>query len=132
MTGEMRPDRYDWSRDDLIAEDVMEPSLLYESPFTDVAPQGPEQVFEDAKTNRLFDVLTTALRTTARCRTRSPIWMWAIRSCCRSGPHVIPQTPAAGLQNAAVDPIEERTRPPLPPVGEATVSMTWGGHTQLP
>ena len=35
----------------------MEPGLLYESPFTDVAPQGPEQVFKDAETIRLFEVI---------------------------------------------------------------------------
>jgi type I restriction enzyme R subunit len=35
----------------------MEPSLLYESPFTDVTPQGPEQVFDDAETSQLFEVI---------------------------------------------------------------------------
>lgn len=35
----------------------MEPELPYESPFTDVALQGPEQVFDDAKTSRLFEVI---------------------------------------------------------------------------
>ncbi|GJE44921.1 hypothetical protein [Methylobacterium soli] len=35
----------------------MEPALLYESPFTDIAPQGPEQVFDDARTTRLFEVI---------------------------------------------------------------------------
>ena len=35
----------------------MEPGLLYESPFTDVTPQGPEQVFDKAKTSRLFEVI---------------------------------------------------------------------------
>lgn len=43
--------------DHLTAEGVMEPGLLYESTFTDVAPQGPEQVFDDAKTSRLFEVI---------------------------------------------------------------------------
>ncbi|SDA15670.1 type I restriction enzyme, R subunit [Methylobacterium sp. UNC378MF] len=43
--------------DHLTAQGVMEPGLLYESPFTDVAPQGPEQVFDDAKTSRLFEVI---------------------------------------------------------------------------
>ena len=43
--------------DHLTAQGVMEPGLLYESPFTDVAPQGPEQVFDDAETNRLFEVI---------------------------------------------------------------------------
>ncbi|GJE53919.1 hypothetical protein EKPJFOCH_0387 [Methylobacterium thuringiense] len=35
----------------------MEPGLLYESPFTDVAPQGPEQVFDGVRTTRLFEVI---------------------------------------------------------------------------
>lgn len=35
----------------------MEPRLLYESHFTDVTPQGPEQVFDDAKISRLFEVI---------------------------------------------------------------------------
>jgi type I restriction enzyme R subunit len=43
--------------DHLTAQGVMEPGLLYESPFTDVAPQGPEQVFDDVETNRLFEVI---------------------------------------------------------------------------
>lgn len=43
--------------DHLTAQGVMDPGLLYESPFTDVAPQGPEQVFDDVKTSRLFAVI---------------------------------------------------------------------------
>lgn len=43
--------------DHLTAQGVMEPGLLYESPFTDVAPQGPEQLFDNARTTRLFDVI---------------------------------------------------------------------------
>ncbi|GJD44196.1 UvrABC system protein B [Methylobacterium cerastii] len=43
--------------DHLTAQGVMEPGLLYESPFTDVAPQGPEQVFDDVRTTRLFEVI---------------------------------------------------------------------------
>ncbi|WP_455985375.1 type I restriction-modification enzyme R subunit C-terminal domain-containing protein [Methylorubrum extorquens] len=43
--------------DHLTAQGVTEPDLLYESPFTDVAPQGPEQVFDDAETSRLFEVI---------------------------------------------------------------------------
>lgn len=43
--------------DHLTTQGVMEPGLLYESPFTDVAPQGPEQVFDDAETSRLFEVI---------------------------------------------------------------------------
>jgi type I restriction enzyme R subunit len=43
--------------DHLTAQGVMEPGLLHESPFTDVAPHGPEQVFDDAETSRLFEVI---------------------------------------------------------------------------
>lgn len=35
----------------------MEPRLLYESPFTDVAPQGLDQVFDGARIDRLFKVI---------------------------------------------------------------------------
>jgi type I restriction enzyme R subunit len=38
----------------LTARGVMEPSLLYESPFTDIAPQGPEQVFDESIVTQLF------------------------------------------------------------------------------
>lgn len=41
----------------LTEQGIMEPALLYESPFTDVAPQGPEQVFDDVKAIRLFKVI---------------------------------------------------------------------------
>jgi len=33
---------------------VMDPELLYEPPFTDVAPTGPEQLFDEEKVTRLF------------------------------------------------------------------------------
>jgi type I restriction enzyme R subunit len=36
---------------------IMDPALLYESPFTDIAPSGPEQVFELPATRRLVAVL---------------------------------------------------------------------------
>jgi type I restriction enzyme R subunit len=38
----------------LTASGVMEPDLLYKSPFIDIAPQGPEQVFDDARVTQLF------------------------------------------------------------------------------
>ncbi|MBM1170345.1 DEAD/DEAH box helicase family protein [Microvirga arabica] len=38
----------------LTARGVMEPSSLYESPFTDIAPQGPEQVFDESTVTQLF------------------------------------------------------------------------------
>ncbi|WP_072691128.1 DEAD/DEAH box helicase family protein [Rhodococcus marinonascens] len=37
----------------------MEPGLLYEAPFTDSAPQGPDQVFEPNQTLRLVEVIRT-------------------------------------------------------------------------
>lgn len=41
----------------LTAQGVMDPGLLYESPFTDIAPQGPENVFDMKRTDRLFEVI---------------------------------------------------------------------------
>ncbi len=35
----------------------MEPGLPYESSLTDVAPNGAEQVFDDVKTSRLFEII---------------------------------------------------------------------------
>jgi type I restriction enzyme R subunit len=31
----------------------MDPALLYESPFTDVAPSGPEKLFDEEKVAKL-------------------------------------------------------------------------------
>jgi type I restriction enzyme R subunit len=36
----------------------MEPSLLYESPFTDFSPRGVEGVFDSAEVTRLLSILT--------------------------------------------------------------------------
>ena len=33
---------------------VMDPKLLYQSPFTDIAPTGPDQVFDEERVARLF------------------------------------------------------------------------------
>jgi type I restriction enzyme R subunit len=38
----------------LTDQGVMEPDLLYEAPFTDVAPTGPDQLFDEEKVARLF------------------------------------------------------------------------------
>ena len=32
----------------------MDPALLYEPPFTDIAPTGSDQVFDEEKVTRLF------------------------------------------------------------------------------
>lgn len=42
---------------ELTANGVMEPSRLYESPFTDRAPQGPDLVFPDADVEVIIDTL---------------------------------------------------------------------------
>ncbi len=43
--------------DHLTERGVMEPRLLYESPFTDVAPQGPDRIFDAPRTDRLFQLI---------------------------------------------------------------------------
>ena len=42
---------------ELTANGVMEASRLYESPFTDHAPQGPDFVFADEDLDIIFDTL---------------------------------------------------------------------------
>lgn len=41
----------------LTEKGVMDPGLLYESPFIDIAPSGPEQVFDIARTKKLVSVI---------------------------------------------------------------------------
>jgi type I restriction enzyme R subunit len=41
----------------LTEKGVMDPGLLYESPFIDVAPEGPQQVFDLEKTKKLVEVI---------------------------------------------------------------------------
>lgn len=41
----------------LTQQGVMDPKLLYESPFTDIAPSGPEQVFPMKRTDELIEVI---------------------------------------------------------------------------
>lgn len=43
--------------DHLTAHGAMEPALLYESPFTDLNPQGPEGVFKPSQVDELIAVL---------------------------------------------------------------------------
>jgi type I restriction enzyme, R subunit len=43
----------------LTDQGVMDPGLLYEAPFTDVAPTGPEKLFDEEKTARLFTKIQT-------------------------------------------------------------------------
>jgi type I restriction enzyme R subunit len=38
----------------LTDQGIIDPGLLYEPPFTDIAPTGPEQLFGDEKVTRLF------------------------------------------------------------------------------
>ncbi|PYM12889.1 MAG: restriction endonuclease subunit R, partial [Candidatus Rokuibacteriota bacterium] len=50
--------------DHLTAHGVMEPARLYESPFTDVTPRGPDGLFQAAEMDQLLRTLE-AVRTTA-------------------------------------------------------------------
>jgi type I restriction enzyme R subunit len=49
--------------DHLTERGVMSPSLLYESPFTDVAPQGPEGLFTPQQVDQLVAVLDAIKKT---------------------------------------------------------------------
>ncbi len=44
---------------ELTANGVMEPARLYESPYTDHAPTGPESVFPEADVDTIVDILNT-------------------------------------------------------------------------
>ena len=50
--------------DHLTEHGVVEPERLYESPFTDLTPKGPEELFEGVELNELFRLLD-AVRSTA-------------------------------------------------------------------
>ena len=41
----------------LTEKGVMDPRLLYDSPFVDIAPSGPEQVFELPVAHRLVETI---------------------------------------------------------------------------
>lgn len=43
--------------DELTANGVMEPKRLFESPYTDHAPTGPDDVFDDADVDRIVNIL---------------------------------------------------------------------------
>jgi type I restriction enzyme R subunit len=42
---------------ELIANGVVEARRLYESPYLDISPQGPEALFPSAKVDRMFEIL---------------------------------------------------------------------------
>ncbi len=49
--------------DQLTDNGVMDPGLLYESPFTDISPRGPEGVFESPQVDELVSLLLEIRRT---------------------------------------------------------------------
>jgi type I restriction enzyme R subunit len=52
--------------DELAANGVIEPRRFYESPFTDLSPQGPDELFEAGDVDHLLDVVAeTRARATA-------------------------------------------------------------------
>lgn len=51
--------------DQLTQNGVMAPALLYESPFTDISPRGPEGVFESGRADELVSVLNGIRQTAA-------------------------------------------------------------------
>ena len=48
----------------LTDQGVMDPALLYEPPFTDVAPTGPDQLFGEERVTRLAEALGMTKRQT--------------------------------------------------------------------
>jgi type I restriction enzyme R subunit len=49
----------------LTAQGVMDPGLLYESPFTDVDPLGVSGIFSEADAMKIVDILTAVRRNAA-------------------------------------------------------------------
>lgn len=44
--------------DYLTARGAMKPELLYETPFTDMSPQGPDGVLNSAQVDELLEILS--------------------------------------------------------------------------
>ena len=51
--------------DHLTAHGVVAPERLYESPFTDVTPRGPDGLFSNAEVEELMRILDTVRATAA-------------------------------------------------------------------
>lgn len=48
--------------DELTDNGVVEPRRFYESPFTDISPQGPEALFASRDVDRLLEVVADVRR----------------------------------------------------------------------
>jgi type I restriction enzyme R subunit len=47
----------------LTEKGIIEPGLLYQSPFTDIAPRGPDEIFSSNNVTQLIDIINEVRET---------------------------------------------------------------------